>query len=29
LVPGHPVELMPLINLRPKYGMMMSLHRRN
>jgi cytochrome P450 len=29
LVPGHPVELMPLINLRPKYGMMMTLHRRN
>jgi len=28
LVPGHPVELLPLINLRPKYGMMMTLHRR-
>ena len=29
LVPGHPVELLPLINLRPKYGMKMTLHRRN
>ena len=28
LVPGHPVELLPLINLRPKHGMMMTLHRR-
>jgi cytochrome P450 len=28
LVPDHPVELLPLINLRPKYGMMMTLHRR-
>jgi cytochrome P450 len=28
LVPGHPVELLPLINLRPRYGMMMTLHRR-
>ena len=28
LVPGHRVELLPLINLRPKYGMMMTLHRR-
>lgn len=27
-VPDHPVELLPLINLRPKYGMMMTLHRR-
>ena len=29
LVPGHRVELLPLINLRPKYGMKMTLHRRN
>lgn len=29
LVPDHPVELLPLINLRPKYGMKMTLHRRN
>ncbi|MEX2231042.1 MAG: cytochrome P450 [Cyclobacteriaceae bacterium] len=28
LVPDHRVELLPLINLRPKYGMMMTLHRR-
>ena len=28
-VPEHRVELLPLINLRPKYGMMMTLHRRN
>jgi len=28
LVAGHRVELLPLINLRPKYGMMMTLHRR-
>jgi cytochrome P450 len=28
LVPDHPVELLQLINLRPKYGMMMTLHRR-
>ena len=28
LIPGHPVELLPLINLRPKYGMLMTLHRR-
>lgn len=28
-VPDHPVELLPLINLRPKYGMMMTLHRRH
>ncbi|WP_421797797.1 cytochrome P450 [Haliscomenobacter sp.] len=28
LVPGHPVELLQLINLRPKYGMMMELERR-
>jgi cytochrome P450 len=28
LVPDHPVELLPLINLRPKYGMMMTLHKR-
>jgi cytochrome P450 len=27
-VPGHRVELLPLINLRPKHGMMMTLHRR-
>jgi len=29
LVPGHPVELLPLINLRPRHGMMMTLHRRH
>jgi len=28
LVPNHPVELNQLINLRPKYGMMMKLNRR-
>ena len=28
LVPGHPVELLQLINLRPKHGMMMELERR-
>jgi cytochrome P450 len=28
LVPDHPVKLLPLINLRPKYGMMMMPHRR-
>ena len=28
LVPGHPVELLPLINLRSKHGMMMTLHCR-
>lgn len=28
-VPEHRVEFLPLINLRPKYGMMMTLHRRN
>jgi len=28
LVPDHPVELMPLINLRPKHGMVMTLNRR-
>jgi cytochrome P450 len=28
LFPDHPVELLPLLNLRPKYGMMMQLHRR-
>lgn len=27
-VPDYPVELLPLINLRPKYGMLMTLHRR-
>lgn len=27
-VPDHRVELLPLINLRPKYGMMMTMHRR-
>jgi cytochrome P450 len=27
LVPGHPVELRPLITLRPKYGMRMNLKR--
>ena len=28
LVPGHPVELQPLITLRPKHGMLMTLERR-
>lgn len=28
LVPGHPVELQPLVTLRPKYGMRMRLERR-
>ncbi|MBS1789378.1 MAG: cytochrome P450 [Acidobacteria bacterium] len=28
LVPGHPVELHPLVTLRPKYGMKMILERR-
>jgi len=28
LAPGHPVELLQGINLRPKYGMMMTLHHR-
>lgn len=28
LVPDHPVELLQLINLRPKHGMQMTLHRR-
>ncbi len=28
LVPGHPVELQPLVTLRPKYGMRMMLERR-
>lgn len=28
LVPGHPVEIAQLLNLRPKYGMMMELLRR-
>ncbi|MCB0640833.1 MAG: cytochrome P450 [Phaeodactylibacter sp.] len=29
LVPGHPVEFLQLINLRPKYGMKMTVHRRD
>ena len=28
LVPGHPVALLPLVNLRPKYGMSMIVQRR-
>jgi cytochrome P450 len=28
LVPGHPIEYLQLINLRPKYGMQMKLERR-
>ena len=28
LIPGHPVELQPLITLRPKYGMRMTVRRR-
>ena len=28
LVPGHVVEVQPLITLRPKHGMMMTLERR-
>lgn len=27
-VPDHPVEFLPLINLKPRYGMTMTLHRR-
>lgn len=29
MAPDHPVELLPLLNLRPKYGMMMTLQRRS
>jgi cytochrome P450 len=29
LVPGHPVEPQPLITLRPKFGMQMTLQRRS
>lgn len=29
LVPDHPVELLQLLNLRPKYGMLMTVHKRN
>jgi cytochrome P450 len=28
LVPGHPVEMQPVVTLRPKYGMRMTLERR-
>jgi len=28
LAPGHPVEMQPLITLRPKHGMKMNLERR-
>jgi cytochrome P450 len=28
LVPGHPVALQPIVTLRPKYGMLMTLERR-
>lgn len=28
LVPGHPVEVQPLINLRPKNGIQMTVHKR-
>ena len=28
LVPGHPVELKPIITLRPKYGMQMTVEKR-
>ncbi len=28
LVPGHPVEVQPLITLRPKHGMSMTVHKR-
>ena len=28
-VPTHPVELQPLITLRPKHGMLMTVHKRN
>ena len=28
LVPGHPVELQPLITLRAKHGMRMTIHTR-
>ncbi len=26
--PGHPIELEPLITLRPKHGLMVRVHRR-
>jgi cytochrome P450 len=29
LVPGHPVELDPLVTLRPRQGMMLRLRRRS
>ena len=29
LVPGHPVEPEPLVTLRPKHGLLMTLHPRN
>jgi cytochrome P450 len=28
LVPGHPVDLLPAVTLRPRYGLRMTLHRR-
>ncbi len=28
LVPGHPVELQPVVTLRPKHGMAMTAERR-
>ncbi len=29
LVSDHPVEMLPLVNLRPKYGMKMTVHKRD
>jgi cytochrome P450 len=29
LVPGHPVDLLPVVTLRPRYGLRMTLHRRS
>jgi cytochrome P450 len=29
LVPGHPVEPQMLVTLRPKYGLPMTIHRRD
>jgi hypothetical protein len=28
LIPGHPVEVQPLITLRPKHGMRMTVRKR-
>ena len=28
LVPGHPVDVLPAVTLRPRHGLRMTLHRR-